>query len=72
MNTPNLVSSAPNGEPHKTPPTGSPGTSLWDRLRAWLMRPIEFPGKWPVINRPAETYNREEQSDSLHDRMTNQ
>ena len=26
--------------------------SLLDRIAAWMLRPIEFPGKWPVIESP--------------------
>jgi hypothetical protein len=30
---------------------------LIDRLFAWLLTPIDFPGKWPVNEPPPERYN---------------
>jgi hypothetical protein len=38
---------------------------LLDRMVNWILRPIDFPGKWPVIAPPAdgrlaaERYNKE-------------
>jgi hypothetical protein len=30
-----------------------------DRLIKWILKPIWFPGKWPVIEAPAKRYNRD-------------
>ena len=52
-----------NGPPLPTPPSGRRNRSFLDRLVAWILKPIEFPGKWPVIEPPSERYNREVQSE---------
>jgi hypothetical protein len=33
------------------------GRNLLDRMVAWILRPIEFPGKWPAIETPPHSYN---------------
>jgi hypothetical protein len=30
---------------------------------AWILKPIEFPGKWPVIEAAAKRYNKEVRSE---------
>lgn len=46
-------------------------TSLLKRLVAWILAPVEFPGKWPVIEAPVKRYNKEMRSE-LHGRVTKQ
>lgn len=41
--------------PSQSPPRS--GQNLLDRIVAWILRPIEFPGKWPVIDPPSNSYN---------------
>ena len=47
-----------DGPPLPLPPTGRPNRGFLDRLVSWLLKPVEFPGKWPVIEPPAESYNQ--------------
>jgi hypothetical protein len=42
--------------------TGRTRQATWfARLVAWLLEPINFPGKWPADDLPRRTYNREEE-----------
>jgi hypothetical protein len=50
----------PNTDPpFPLPPARRPRLGLMDRFVAWLLKPIEFPGKWPADVAPPERYNRE-------------
>jgi hypothetical protein len=46
------------------PPARRPNCRFMERLVSWIVRPIEFPGKWPVIKPPSERYNKEVQFES--------
>jgi hypothetical protein len=45
------------------PPRHGWGRKLWLGLVAWISQPIDFPGKWPVIELPANSYNETRRSD---------
>jgi hypothetical protein len=52
------------GPPLPIPPAGPPRPGQLDRFLVWLLKPIDFPGKWPVIEPPSERYNRDVRSKS--------
>ena len=55
-----LLMIEPNTDPpFPIPSAGPPRLGLLDRFLAWLLKPIEFPGKWPDDVAPPERYNRE-------------
>lgn len=37
---------------------------VWLRFEHWMMEPVDFPGKWPAQEPPAERYNSESPSTS--------
>lgn len=43
--------------------------AIWfERIVAWLLEPIDFPGKWPADEPPSRTYNRTGENHSLRPR----
>jgi hypothetical protein len=38
--------------------------SLWDKLKDWLMEPIDFPGKLPERGSQQKGYNLKERTDT--------
>jgi len=55
----------PNTDPPlPVSPSGPRRLGLFDRFLAWLLKPIEFPGKWPADVVPSERYNKEVSAES--------
>lgn len=46
------------------PPTVPPRLGLIERFLTWLLKPVEFPGRWPADESPPERYNTEVPNES--------